>query len=333
MSRYRLFLPLLAITVSAAACRRDSDSQAWRRSILSGPLISSRTTMVTAWEIPKNPLTDPTLDDSKLSTDIKWGFRIFTNTPTEAPHLAPSRVSCSNCHLNAGQRERSLPLVSVAGMFPEYNRRSGRLYSLGDRIVDCFLRSENATGALARNNAEHIVITGEADPETPENLVERKVLPSTTSKEVLAVSAYLTWLARGSEVGRNPPWRGQNTIAPDKLIPVAELDPRKGEAIFMERCTSCHGVDGQGVAIGDKKAGPLWGPDSWNDGAGAARVYTLAGIVRYAMPYLDPGSLTDEDAQHVAAFITSKPRPVYPFKQQDYLTEKLPADAVYYAKR
>jgi thiosulfate dehydrogenase len=62
-------------------------------------------------------------------------------------------------------------------------------------------------------------------------------------------------------------------------------------------------------------------------------VYTLAGIIRYAMPYLDPGSLSDEDAQNVAAFINSKPRPAYPFKQQDYLTEKLPVDSVYYAKR
>ena len=34
-------------------------------------------------------------------------------------------------------------------MFPESNRQSGRLYSLSDRIVDCFLRSENATGAIA----------------------------------------------------------------------------------------------------------------------------------------------------------------------------------------
>ena len=91
--------------------------------------------------------------------------------------------------------------------------------------------------------------------------------------------------------------------------------------------------DGQGVAVGDKKPGPLWGPDSWNDGAGAARVYTLAGIVRYAMPYLNPGSLTDEEAQEVAAFINSKPRPAFPYKQTDYLTEKLPGDAVYYAKR
>ena len=102
---------------------------------------------------------------------------------------------------------------------------------------------------------------------------------------------------------------------------------------FMDRCSSCPGTDGQGVAVGDKKPGPLWGPDSWNDGAGAARVYTLAGIIRYSMPYLDPGSLSDEEAQHLAAFINSKPRPSYPFKQLDYRTETLPVDSVYYTKR
>ena len=109
------------------------------------------------------------------------------------------------------------------------------------------------------------------------------------------------------------------------------LDIAKGEALFQEHCTNCHGEDGQGVAIGDKKPGPLWGPDSWNDGAGAARVYTLAGIIRYSMPYLAPGRLTDEEAQELAAFIDSKPRPSYPFKDQDYRTEKLPVDSVYYA--
>ena len=277
--------------------------------------------MVTAWEFPRNPLTDATLDDSKLSREIRLGFRIFTNTPAEAARFAPSKIACNNCHLNGGQRERSLPLVGVAGMFPEYNRRSGRLYTLADRIVDCFLRSENATGMAEPGAA----------PRATDD--EQETLPSQTSKEVLAVSAYLTWLAGGSEVGKNPPWRGQNAVAPSHVLPIEQLDARKGEALFMERCTSCHGADGQGVAVGDKKAGPLWGPYSWNDGAGAARVYTLAGIIRYSMPYLDPGSVTDEDAQHLAAFINSKPRPAYPFKSQDYRTEKLPVDSVYYAKR
>lgn len=267
--------------------------------------------MVTAWEIPKNPLNDSTLDRSPLSNEIRWGFRIFTNTPVEAARFTPSKMSCSNCHLNVGQRERSLPLVNVAGMFPEYNRRAARLFTLVDRIVDCFLRSENSAGRAG------------ADVEWP----------SSVSKEVLALSAYLTWLSRGAQVGKSPPWRGKNVIPAASLIPVAHLDPKKGEAIFTERCTSCHGADGQGVAVGDKKPGPLWGPDSWNDGAGAARVYTLAGFIRYAMPYLDPGSLTDEEAQLVAAFINSKPRSSFPLKDLDYRVEKLPSDAVYYPRR
>jgi thiosulfate dehydrogenase len=288
---------------------------------MSGPLIASRTTMVTAWEFPRNPLTDSTLDGSKLSNEIRWGFKIFTNTPGEAARFTPSKISCNNCHLNGGQRERSLPLVGVAGMFPEYNRRSGRLYTLGDRIVDCFLRSENATGMI------------EADVVSRSGDDEQETMPSPTSKEVLAVSAYLTWLARGYEVGKNPAWRGQNVIAASNVIPIERLDASKGEALFVERCTSCHGADGQGVAVGDKKPGPLWGPDSWNDGAGAARVYTLAGIIRYSMPYLDPGVLTDEEAQQLAMFINTKPRPAYPFKSQDYRTEKLPVDSVYYTQR
>jgi thiosulfate dehydrogenase len=276
-----------------------------------GPLISSRMTMVTAWEFPRSPLVDPTLDQSKLSDEIRLGFRIFTNTPVEAARFAPGKMSCTNCHMNGGQREKSLPLVNVAGMFPEYNRRAGRLFSLNDRIVDCFLRSENATGV--------------AD-------VDRE-LPTPASKEVLAVSAYLTWLSRGSEMGKSPTWRGQNVIAPSNVVSIEKLDVNRGEAIFMERCTNCHGADGQGVMIGDKKAGPLWGANSWNDGAGAARVYTLAGIIRYSMPYLDPGSLTDQQALEVSAFINSKPRPVFPAKNQDYRVEKLPPDAVYYTPR
>jgi thiosulfate dehydrogenase len=309
---------LMAATVVGACHRTPVRTTSNGVPLLAGTLIPAKTTMVTAWDVPENPLSDASLDDSRLSKDIRWGYKLFTNTPAEAKQFVPGTMTCANCHLNAGQRERSLPLVAIAAMFPEYNRRSGRLYSLNDRIVDCFWRSENATGTL--------------DPEAIGPTVSDK-LPSPTSKEVLAIAAYITWLAKGSTVGKNPPWRGQNTIASDALVPVAKLDRQKGEAIFLERCTTCHGADGQGVAVGDKKPGPLWGPNSWNDGAGAARVYTLAGIVRYAMPYLNPGSLTDQEAQEVAAFINAKPRPVFPYKQTDYLTEKLPGDAVYYAKR
>lgn len=311
----------LAVCLAVAGCAPAAPPAGGLRYKLNGPLIPAQMTMVTAWDVPRNPLTDPTLDDSHLATEIRWGYKIFTNTPGEASQFAPGRGSCNNCHLNAGQREKALPLVGVAGLFPEYNRRAGRLISLGDRIVDCFLRSQNATGRISAANEGDALLAAAAS------------LPSPTSKEVLAISAYLSWLSNGSPVGKNPSWRGQNVIRSEALLPLDKLDPKTGEAIFTERCTSCHGVDGQGVAVGDKKPGPLWGPDSWNDGAGAARIYTLAGIIRYTMPYLDPGRLTDEEAQQLAAFINSKPRPSFPFKDRDYLVEKVPIDSVYYPRR
>ncbi|HEY7173154.1 MAG TPA: c-type cytochrome [Vicinamibacterales bacterium] len=302
-----LLATVLSTVVLAAAACSPAPAPGAPPYKLNGPLIPSRVTMIAAWDVPRNPLTDKTLDDSRLAKEVKWGYRIFTDTPREASRFTGGRISCSNCHMNAGQREKSLPLVGIAGQFPEYNRRAGRFISLEDRIVDCFLRSENGTGHGAA--AE---------------------LPTTGAKEVLAVAAYLAWLSRGSGMGQPPSWRGQNTIPTAAIVPVEKLDLAHGESVFGERCVSCHGQDGQGVFIGDKRAAPLWGPDSWNDGAGAARVYTLAGIIRFTMPYLDPGSLTDLEAQEVAAFINSKARPEYPFKDRDYRTEPLPPDSVYY---
>jgi len=281
-----------------------------------GVLVPASSTMVTAWTYPKNPLEDTILTASPQAELIRYGYRLFVATPREAPHFTGNNVSCSNCHLNAGQRERALPLVGVANVFPEYNKREGKTFSLEDRIIGCFLRSENGTGA------------GKNTSLTPDD----SSLPRRESKEVVALASYISWLSEKFPSGTKLLWRGQNEIAPEHRIPVAKLNPRRGEALFKKNCTQCHGKDGQGVMIGDKKAGPLWGPKSWNDGAGAARIYTLAGIIRYAMPYLNPGSLSDEDAQHIAAFINSKPRPVYPFKDRDYKVNPVPEDAVYYKK-
>lgn len=298
--------------VTLAACQPDPFDPELGK--LPGPLVSSETSMVTAWDIPNNPLEDPTLGNSAEARQIRWGFEIFMDTPGQAGHLSGGTMSCGNCHLNAGQRERALPLVGTAANFPEYNRRAGRDFTIEDRIVGCFLRSQNSTGVL---DAEPMV----GDP----------ALPTPETPEVQALAAYLQWLSRGFAPGENPDWRNRNSIPPENRLPLDQLDVARGETLFLENCTNCHGEDGQGVEIGTKKAGPLWGPDSWNDGAGAARIYTLAGIIRHMMPYMDPGKLTDEEAQHVSAFINSKLRPVYPFKELDYLTEPMPVDSVYYA--
>src|SRR2546423_1366601 len=100
MNRYSsaAFLVLLTFTNSCFHPRQE-DQSPYK---MHGPLVSTETTMVTAWYIPQNPITIFANDDSKLSKDIKWGFRLFTNTPQEAPEFAPGKISCSNCHLNAG---------------------------------------------------------------------------------------------------------------------------------------------------------------------------------------------------------------------------------------
>jgi len=325
MTNRALYILVLSVIVFIG-WRQDGKDSVGREvsgvdtSLVEGRLIPATATMNRAWEVPRNPLTDSAAlpQDKHLADQIRRGFMIFMQTPQEAARITGSAMSCNNCHPNGGQREAAMPLVGLSVIYPEYNKRAGRLFSLEDRIVGCFLRSCNAPGL----NGRHKVASHENSPDGG--------LLSPRTPEVLAVAAYITWLSEGFSVGGELSWRGHIEIPSEKRIPIGKLEPKLGEKIFIEKCSSCHGQDGQGVDIGDKRAGPLWGPKSWNDGAGAARTYTLAGVIRSMMPYLDPGNLTDEEAQHIAAYITSKPRPQFPWKEKDYRTEKIPVDAVYY---
>ncbi len=260
-----LILIVLLFTLNFSSFKPQEHTEVGSDSSFVFPLISDTNGMETAWDFPRNPLSDSSLQNSYLGEQIRLGFQVFVDSPKGISRFAGNKVTCTNCHINAGQRERALPLAGVAGIFPEYNKRAGRLFSLEDRILECFKRSLDAREKESVNS------------------------PTTDSKEVLALAAYITWLSSGIPLGKNIPWRGRNAIPQEKLIPVDKLDPKKGEALFIERCTNCHDERGEGVEIGDKKAGPLWGPDSWNDGAGAARIFTTAGMKRYKMPYQDPG--------------------------------------------
>jgi thiosulfate dehydrogenase len=146
---------------------------------------------------------------------------------------------------------------------------------------------------------------------------------------VRALVAYLEWLSEGINKEDLHAWRGSH-LADHQLVPLDKLDPRRGETLFTERCSTCHGRDGQGIDLGELKPAPLWGDKSWNDGAGVSRTYTLAAFLHGAMPYTAPGSLSVEDAQQIAAYLTSKPRPVFTAKDRDYLAGEVPPDAVYY---
>jgi thiosulfate dehydrogenase len=102
------------------------------------------------------------------------------------------------------------------------------------------------------------------------------------------------------------PWRGKNVVSEQ---PLARLDARRGEAAYRRQCAACHGTDGQGVQLEKVKPAPLWGSESWSDGAPFARVFVLAGYLRHAMPYWAPGSLDDATALDVALYLDTQERP------------------------
>lgn len=299
----RFLLVLLALGVAACteggdvASRPDATSPT---PPAAAPLIAANAGLELVDSLVRDPRRDPLPEDSLLAAEIRYGYELVRHTAERLPDNVGNTLACANCHLNAGQRDAALPWVGIAGLFPVPRSREGRLFSLEDRISGCFLRSMNGSP------------------------------PAHGSREMLAIVAYITWLSMGQPVGESPPWRGRNEIPAEARLPIERLDVARGEQVYQQ-CIACHGPDGQGVALGAVKPGPLWGPDSWNDGAGMARIYTAAGFIRHAMPLTAPGSLSAEDAQHVAAYINAKDRPVYPGKADDY-PGGAPVDAVYYPR-
>ena len=116
-------------------------------------------------------------------------------------------------------------------------------------------------------------------------------------------------------------------------------DPVRGQVVYASNCSVCHAPDGLGVrrSLPTTDLGymipPLWGPDSFNDGAGMSRLIASANFIHFNMPhgtdYLNP-QLTPEQAWDVAAYMVSQPRPHKAGLDKDFpdLLEK-PVDVPY----
>ena len=123
--------------------------------------------------------------------------------------------------------------------------------------------------------------------------------------------AYMQWLGKDVPKGESP--KGSGIYEVPFLDRAA--DPVKGKAVYAQQCQSCHMEDGQGMPKPDKSGHiypPLWGENSYNDGAGLFRMSRFAGYVKTNMPLgatFERPLLTDEEAWDVAAYVNSLPRP------------------------
>lgn len=244
--------------------------------------------------VPLAPPAASAMPSGPLGDAVRLGLRLMTDTQTAAKGYVGNGLTCVNCHLDAGRAANAAPLVGLTGLFPEFRSRTGRVESLEERINDCFVRSMNG-----------------------------RKLPS-ASPEMIGLLAYTAWLSQGVPTGTEVVGRGFRDIkAP------APPDPVRGKALYTERCAACHGAGGQGTAGagGVFVFPPLWGPKSFNTGAGMARVSVAAAFVQTKMPLGNAGSLTDQQAFDIAAYFTAQPRPKFTAGARDWPHGDRPADA------
>ena len=84
----------------------------------------------------------------------------------------------------------------------------------------------------------------------------------------------------------------------------------RGGLLYPRKCAECHGKDG----AGQDDDPPIWGPRSFNQGAGLAETVPLASWLKVAMP-LNVADLTDQEALDLAAFINTHARPAFDLKK------------------
>lgn len=211
---------------------------------------------------------------------IKYGHDIIADTPKYMKANIVAGMSCSACHINAGVVKNGLPLA-VAATFPQYNKRSKRFIALQDRLAECFLYSMNGTP------------------------------PSYSSREMIAMVAYIHWLSRGRSLdvkGATAMWKPHIADELQQLAVPAHVDPAQGATLYATKCSACHQANGAGVP---GQFPPLWGPKSFNNGAGMHKLAVMAGFVHANMPANAPGSLSAQQSYDIAAFVLSHPRPKF----------------------
>ena len=237
------------------------------------------TPSVAAGKTPFSPPPDGAFPDTPFGREAALGREIFVDTGRAAPQFVGNDLKCVNCHLDAGRLPNSAPMWAAYVMFPQYRAKNGHVNTFAERIQGCFRYSMNGRA------------------------------PPLGDKVLVALESYAAYLATGAPHGASLPGQGYPKLEPAPLPP----DSGRGRGVYAMYCAMCHGPDGAGQSSGAAVVfPPLWGPRSYNWGAGIAQIDTAAAFIKANMPYSQGGRLSDQQAWDVAAYIDSRPRPQDP---------------------
>ena len=273
----------------------------------------------TAWAQAQPTVKDAAAYDvSRLADDaygrmVRLGKELAEHTST---HLGPeasnpkrryagNNLNCTSCHQAAATKSFAIPWVGAHATFPQYRGREDAVSTLEERINGCMERSMNG-----------------------------KPLPL-DSQEMKAMLAYMHFLSRDVPVASRV--QGQGLPAFDS--PPRRADVKAGADGYALKCASCHGSNGAGQRVGKVGDGqgylfpPLWGDDSFNNGAGMNRLLTASAFIRTNMPLgasHGNAQLSNDEAYDIAAYVLSQPRPVKANLEADFPARwNKPVDAAF----
>lgn len=274
-SRARTFAGLGALAVTAAALA------------ISGWLVPSRPDVVPDAQAAATaqqsaifkPPPQSAIPNNKFGAVVREGERIFRHPDIYAKQYVGNDLRCSNCHLGAGRLADSAPMWAAYAAYPAYRSKNGKVNSFQQRLQGCFRFSMN----------------GKA--------------PKLGSKTLIALESYSYFLAKGAPIGAKIAGRGYPKLPKPPLAP----DYNRGAVVYAENCSMCHAADGLGQKSDGHVVFPaLWGPDSFNWGAGMGSIKNAADFIHQNMPLGLPKSLTVQQAWDVAMFMDSQVRPEDP---------------------
>lgn len=282
-----------------AAIARVKDLQAYADTLKGSMPTANDTTattgvVATASAKPAIKMPDEsTIPDDEYGAAVRRGLQIANHTYKELPDNVGNQLNCTSCHLGNGSEAFAAPWNNMPSIYPIYRTRAGRVNSIQERINGCFERSMNG-----------------------------KAL-DLGSDDMNAMVSYMSWLSQDLPFGVSPEGRG--FVKVDKTL---EPNTDNGKKLFAEKCSVCHGTEGEGQYNDDGTYlyPAVAGDKSFNDGAGMARTYTAAAFIKGKMPFGQGNSLSDQEAVDIAAYFTHLPRPVKANKDKDWPNGDAPKD-------